>query len=172
MAAQGKAIAEREAAVEGREAAVLQAQEEVSLSFRALEECEQQLVAASRCQQEELERRERDIATREQEVGDVEARAQELEQRERALPPQPVPHFGEAAPDLERARQRIADLEHMLDLGTKIMAASVARLHEAAREVGCLGGLASQVDVLAKGIKGVLEEVDEVAKDSPYDLAR
>uniref|UniRef100_A0A0D9XMH0 Uncharacterized protein n=1 Tax=Leersia perrieri TaxID=77586 RepID=A0A0D9XMH0_9ORYZ len=63
------------------------------------------------------------------------------------------------------------------------MAASVARLHEAAREVGVvrpydslastsLGGLSSQVDALAEGIKGVPEEVDEVAKDSSYDLAR
>uniref|UniRef100_A0A0D9WGI8 Uncharacterized protein n=1 Tax=Leersia perrieri TaxID=77586 RepID=A0A0D9WGI8_9ORYZ len=63
------------------------------------------------------------------------------------------------------------------------MAVSVARLHEAAREVGVvrpfeslanasLGGLASQVDALAEGIKGTPEEVDEVAKDSSYDLAR
>uniref|UniRef100_A0A0D9VV87 Uncharacterized protein n=1 Tax=Leersia perrieri TaxID=77586 RepID=A0A0D9VV87_9ORYZ len=62
------------------------------------------------------------------------------------------------------------------------MTASVTRLHEAAREVGVvgphdsfassnLGGLASQVDALAEGIKGVPEEVDEVAKDSSYDWA-
>uniref|UniRef100_A0A0D9XW02 Uncharacterized protein n=1 Tax=Leersia perrieri TaxID=77586 RepID=A0A0D9XW02_9ORYZ len=75
-------------------------------------------------QREELER---DVATRKQAVGDVEARARELEQRERALPPQPAPHFGEAAPDLEQARQRIADLERVLNLGTRIMAASIAR---------------------------------------------
>uniref|UniRef100_A0A0D9WGR0 Uncharacterized protein n=1 Tax=Leersia perrieri TaxID=77586 RepID=A0A0D9WGR0_9ORYZ len=89
----------------------------------------------------------------------------------------------EAMADLERACQRIAHLEHTLDLGTRIMSASVARLHEAAREVGVvrpydslasasLGGLASQVDALVEGIMGVLEEVDEVAKDSSYDLAR
>uniref|UniRef100_A0A0D9Y0Y4 Uncharacterized protein n=1 Tax=Leersia perrieri TaxID=77586 RepID=A0A0D9Y0Y4_9ORYZ len=79
-------------------------------------------------------------------------------------------------------RKVAVDLEHTVDLGTRIMAASVTRLHEAARDVGVvrrfdslasasLGGLASQVDALAKGIRGVPEEVDEVAKDSSYDLA-
>uniref|UniRef100_A0A0D9W2J1 Uncharacterized protein n=1 Tax=Leersia perrieri TaxID=77586 RepID=A0A0D9W2J1_9ORYZ len=35
-----------------------------------------------------------------------------------------------------------------------------------------LGGLATKVDVLAKGIMEVPGEVDKVSKDSSYDLAR
>uniref|UniRef100_A0A0D9X7I0 Uncharacterized protein n=1 Tax=Leersia perrieri TaxID=77586 RepID=A0A0D9X7I0_9ORYZ len=114
-----------------------------------MEEHERQLAAALHCHQEQSER------------------------RGRSLPPQPVSHPGEAVADLERARQRIADLEHTLDLGTRIMSVSIT-LHEMAREVGVvrphdslasanLGGLASQVDALAEGIKGVPKEVDEVA---------
>uniref|UniRef100_A0A0D9X6C4 Uncharacterized protein n=1 Tax=Leersia perrieri TaxID=77586 RepID=A0A0D9X6C4_9ORYZ len=57
--------------------------------------------------------------------------------RERAIAEREAAVEGcEAMADLERARRRIADLEYTLDLGTSIMAASVARLHEAAREVG------------------------------------
>uniref|UniRef100_A0A0D9WWS2 Uncharacterized protein n=1 Tax=Leersia perrieri TaxID=77586 RepID=A0A0D9WWS2_9ORYZ len=152
-----------------RDAEAAAANSDVELQVRedALAESERALEAARRAVKDweaAMTRAEEDLAVRER---DVVAREKAIAEREAAM----------------EGRKVAADLEHTLfDLGTRIMAASVTRLNEAAREVGVvrcfdslasasLGGLASQVDVLAEGIRGVPEEVDEVAKDSSYDLA-
>uniref|UniRef100_A0A0D9V012 Uncharacterized protein n=1 Tax=Leersia perrieri TaxID=77586 RepID=A0A0D9V012_9ORYZ len=146
-----------------REDALAERERALEAARRAVEDREAAVTRA----EEDLVVRERDTATREKAIAKREAA---VEGRE-------------AVADLERAQQWIASLEHTVDLGTRIMAVSVTRLHEAAWEVGAvrrfdslssasLGGLASQVDALAEGIRGVPEEVDEVAKDSSYDLAR
>uniref|UniRef100_A0A0D9XYZ2 Uncharacterized protein n=1 Tax=Leersia perrieri TaxID=77586 RepID=A0A0D9XYZ2_9ORYZ len=179
MAAQERAIAECEVAVEGRKVAILQAQQGVSRSLRAIEEREQHLTAASRHQGEELEQQEWDVTAREQAVGDVEPRARELEQ----------PRAGPAAPadsTLQRSGARHGAGAPM-DCGPGARARlghhDHGRIRRASSRGGsgggggtapqCLrqlqpGGLDTQVDVLAEGIKGVPEEVDEVAKDSSF----